>query len=292
VVKPAPAVVRAARLLDVFAARPRGVFSLTQLANAIDVSLPSALAILEALSRQGYVVRDPKQKTYRLGPALVAVGQAALVSHPAIEAAQQEATLLAREVSAECVGSMIGGDDIVFVATAGRPRSEAMPVRVGTRVPYRPPFGLAFVAWADEPGQQAWLDRGDLSAAKRRRLRAALDRVRTRGYVLGGANEARARFMNATRALETDVASIEARADASAALGELLDLVIAANADGPDGTSTAISAPVFDGDGQVALALTIQGYASALADDVIDVVAARVRASAALITKEIFGLAP
>ena len=60
-----------------------------------------------------------------------------------------EIELLAEEISAQCTGSVMMGEEIVAVMDAGRPRRMASISRVGTRVPYVAPFGAPFAAYAD-----------------------------------------------------------------------------------------------------------------------------------------------
>lgn len=75
--KPAPAVVRAAQILDHLAGRPTLPLSMTEIAEAVGVNPASTLAILQALTEAGYIVRHPRHKTYSIGPAMLITGHAA-----------------------------------------------------------------------------------------------------------------------------------------------------------------------------------------------------------------------
>jgi flavin reductase (DIM6/NTAB) family NADH-FMN oxidoreductase RutF/DNA-binding IclR family transcriptional regulator len=66
---------------------------------------------------------------------------------------------LAEDLDVECVASAVVGEDMVLVARAGTLRSERLPTAVGQRIPFEPPLGTAFVAWASEPARKAWFDR-------------------------------------------------------------------------------------------------------------------------------------
>jgi flavin reductase (DIM6/NTAB) family NADH-FMN oxidoreductase RutF/DNA-binding IclR family transcriptional regulator len=94
---------------------------------------------------------------------------------------------LAEELEVECVASAVVGDEMVLVARAGTLRSVRLPTAVGQRIPFEPPLGTAFVAWASEPARQAWFDR--LGSAKDGDTIAALERtladVRAAGYSVG-----------------------------------------------------------------------------------------------------------
>ncbi|HET7309821.1 MAG TPA: flavin reductase [Mycobacteriales bacterium] len=92
---------------------------------------------------------------------------------------------VAEELDVECVASAVVGEDMVLVARAGTLRSERLPTEVGQRIPFEPPMGTAFVAWASEPARKAWFDRLG-AAAKDDATVAALERtlaeVRAAGY--------------------------------------------------------------------------------------------------------------
>jgi flavin reductase (DIM6/NTAB) family NADH-FMN oxidoreductase RutF/DNA-binding IclR family transcriptional regulator len=91
---------------------------------------------------------------------------------------------LAEELDVECVASAIVGEDMVLVARAGTLRSERIPTAVGQRIPFEPPMGTAFVAWASEPARRAWLGRlgKDATPETLAMLEKTLDEVRTAGY--------------------------------------------------------------------------------------------------------------
>jgi flavin reductase (DIM6/NTAB) family NADH-FMN oxidoreductase RutF/DNA-binding IclR family transcriptional regulator len=85
---------------------------------------------------------------------------------------------LAEELDVECVASAVVGEDMVLVARAGTLRSERLPTAVGQRIPFEPPLGTAFVAWASEPARKAWFDRLG-AAAKDEATVASLERTLT-----------------------------------------------------------------------------------------------------------------
>src|SRR5262245_58621931 len=119
--RPAPAATRALAILDLLAANPDDVFTLAELGKRLDLSAGSAHAIVNAMAEAGYLVRHPTNRSYSLGPAVVAIGNAALDRHPVIAAARDEMKRLADDFDAECMASMPVGDEIVIVGRAGRP---------------------------------------------------------------------------------------------------------------------------------------------------------------------------
>jgi flavin reductase (DIM6/NTAB) family NADH-FMN oxidoreductase RutF/DNA-binding IclR family transcriptional regulator len=99
------------------------------------------------------------------------------------DAARPEMEALAEELDVECVASAVVKDEMVLVANAGTPRSQALPTRVGQRIPFLPPLGTAFVAWASEPARAAWLAKAPPD--QREALELTLDQVRRSGYSVG-----------------------------------------------------------------------------------------------------------
>ena len=79
-VKPALAASRSIRIIDFLSVHLGQPFSLTELARALGANFASTLQVLTALDEAGFVDRHPVHKTYTLGAALVAVGDAALAA--------------------------------------------------------------------------------------------------------------------------------------------------------------------------------------------------------------------
>ena len=94
---------------------------------------------------------------------------------------------LADELDAECVASAVVGEDMVLVARAGTLRTQRLPTAVGQRIPFEPPLGTAFVAWAPAAAREGWLRRlgRDASTETREVLERTLSEVRDAGYAIG-----------------------------------------------------------------------------------------------------------
>ena len=179
------AATRAMGVIDLLAAHPGEAFTLSEIARRLDVNLASTHAILGTLTASGHLSRHPRHRTFTLGPALVATGSAALVAHPAIEAAREAAGGLAADTALQATVTALAGDAVVFVASAGRQQPHGVDVRVGQRVPLVPPLGTVFYAWAPPEEVDAWLSRGRLAAPDGESLRAVLSTVRARGCSIG-----------------------------------------------------------------------------------------------------------
>ncbi|WP_243844288.1 helix-turn-helix domain-containing protein [Salinibacterium sp. ZJ454] len=259
--KPAPAVVRAMSTLNYLTAHPGVSFTLSDLCDALDVNAASLSALLLALSDAGYVTRHPRRKTYTLGPAGVALGHAAALQHPAIEAAADEMRELAN-LGNECVGTVATSGEILFVAIEGHPGAKSREAWVGQRIPMLPPFGQVFVAWSSKAEIDRWLGQpgeDESAALLRERIFASLERVREDGYVVGLANEPAEEVIALVDELtELDREGIRRR---------LLEAIPRQGADyisegiQPDDIYDVanLAVPVFDAEGTVAFAMTLTG---------------------------------
>ena len=170
--RPALAAARAVEVLNFLASHPGESFTLSELSRHLNLNMASGLSVLKALTDAGYVHRHHSHKTYSLGPALVAVGYAALARYQVIEIAVEEMRRLAADCDTECVASVVVGDEIVIVGASGRPRLEGADVRVGQRVPMIPPLGPIFLAWGEPAQVERWLE-DSRSASSRARGPAA-----------------------------------------------------------------------------------------------------------------------
>jgi DNA-binding IclR family transcriptional regulator len=291
--KPALSAARAARVLDFLSSHPTQVFSLAEIGRALDVNAPSVLSVLLALSEAGYVVRNPAHKTYGLGPALVALGHAALVHHPELGAASDELDLLAEEISAQCTGSVMMGEEIVAVMDAGRPRRMASLSWVGARVPYVAPFGAPFAAYADEERRLRWFGPAGRSTARRRRLSEALEEVRRRGYAAGRESAQREQLGEAlSRSLDAPQ-DAALRAEVRRLLDKLAEGFAVMHLRSNDVVDVStITVPVFSPVGDVVMIVTAAGFAAPMAGAAVRRIAGCMRASAETISQRAFGAMP
>lgn len=295
-VKPALAASRAVRVLDYLSLHPGQPRSLTEIANALEVSAASMLAVLGALTDAGYLVRHPAHKTYVIGPALVAVGHAAMTQHPLLPAAQHELELVADAIEAQCASSVVMGSDLVAVAVAGRPRRVVTWTRIGSRVPFGPPFGAPFAAFGSDADRRRWLSArvggSDMLDAQ---LVDALAVVRERGYAAGREDEVRERLGRALSALGDEPANERLRSEVQDLLGQQCEsfVVVNSNKRGTEPLDVShVTVPVFAPSGGVVMILTAGGFPQRLNGAAIEEVAASLQASAEVIAAQAFGPAP
>jgi flavin reductase (DIM6/NTAB) family NADH-FMN oxidoreductase RutF/DNA-binding IclR family transcriptional regulator len=167
---------------------------------------------------------------------------------------------LAQEVGLECLASATVSKKVVLLASADAPAGTYARSRIGHRTPLVAPVGATFVAWADDATVDGWLS--DVSPADRSRAVSALERVRNRQWSVVLGNKAYDQLevavgdvtrQGSAEQLEHSVESIISRIgveqfEPHLAESRLYDVRL-------------LSAPVFDADGRVVLALGLRGFA-------------------------------
>jgi DNA-binding IclR family transcriptional regulator len=264
--------VRALAILDFLAAHPTESFTLSELARELDINLASAHAVLGAMTDAGYLVRHPTHKTYRLGPSTMAVGHAALASHPVIGVAREEMQRLADETGLECLAAAPLDMELVAVARVG-PSDNARPlIEVGQRMPLVPPLGIMFLAWSSAERVDAWLHRisPDEQPGAADRYRSLLESARTLGYNVGVNQEGRTWPVPPVKE-DPGVLDLDP--------GQRYDVL-------------HIAATSFDHRGDVSLVINFAGFQQPLSVEEITELGLRLRRAAAFITQSVHGRAP
>jgi DNA-binding IclR family transcriptional regulator len=150
-----PPTQRVIAVLDFLARHPHDRFGLSDLARRLDLSKPTCLGIVSTLAESGYLVRDAQDKSYRLGPALIALGHTAQESMRVSPAARDELRrLCAASRTTAALSAVV--DDRITVLDLVAPPAVPPPVHVGQSYPFAPPVGLMFVLW-DDTAVAAWL---------------------------------------------------------------------------------------------------------------------------------------
>jgi len=280
-----PAVDRTVAVLNHLAASPMQRFSLSELARDLDLNKATAHALLATLVDVGYLVRHEDDKTYALGPALIALGNAALDAYPAATLAQGPMDRLSAEFDLECVASTAIAGEIVILASSGVPRPLGINVQPGLRLPLVPPLGTVFVAWSGSRDIDAWLNRlgPDASDGDLDRYRQALEVVRQRGFSVGLGGDEQQRLVES-------LSSPSGRERPPTAPGEEYALVELG--DSAPHTINHIGAPVFGPDGKVALALFLIGFRGQIRADEVPRYAERLVEEAMTVTRGLRGVVP
>jgi len=266
VARPALAATRALDIVSFLTEHPNEGFTMAQLTRALRLNQGSAHAILTTMTEQGFLVRHPEHRTFRLGPALVAVGEAAARANPIIGVAREELQALSDELGLAALASARAGAELRVLVRVG-PHVANGPARtVGQRYPLVPPLGVVLVAWSPPSVQEAWLAaRPDGVAADD--LVSLLVQVRERGYDVGGGGAAR----RALGAAAGQLADAPLDEDRVAQVRDRAGLVPRAS----DDDVALVAVPVLGPMGEAVLECVVHGFAAApTADEVARVVAA------------------
>lgn len=164
------------------------------------------------LADAGYLVRDPRSKAYTLGPALIALGQAAQRSFPSIQLSRGELERLHRRTGIACTATAVVGDDLVVIDRVGD-EDDATTGWRGRRTPLAAPFGALHVAWSAPEEITAWVEGAaeDGSEARRAELDELLAALRRQRYTVSPLDEAGGPLRGQLLELASDVGSDDLR---------------------------------------------------------------------------------
>lgn len=224
----------------------------------LDLSQGTAHAILKTLSDRGWVTRDPATKAFTLGPALTLIASGLDSDRPLTRIARTAVRRLAdaTEMAASVLERV--GDDLVITAFE-YPADLSTAVTPNERIPYAPPFGIAFAAWDTAEEQEAWIRRGAADdAGLHQRLHSVLIRARERGYDIDWMTPALSQAAQAIGTLSGTAIPHNLRS----VIDQLRVEFASADPLPDDSTRGAhpvatISAPVLDADNRIALVLAI-----------------------------------
>ncbi|WP_269618381.1 IclR family transcriptional regulator [Zhongshania sp. BJYM1] len=177
---------RALSILDLLMAHPQKSFGLTELTRTLNLNKATCHAILSTMITYGFLVQDEKNKQYRLGPSIVAAGNAAFAQFPVLEYARPELEKLTKELNIGCGVIGRSAKHLVLLANYGITNPLDFPFQLGLRLPNAGPLGAAFIAWSPAKNLEAWLQSAQLTdefdEKLDQRLRIAVIGIRARGF--------------------------------------------------------------------------------------------------------------
>jgi DNA-binding IclR family transcriptional regulator len=178
---------RALAILDLLMANPHQAFGLTEMTRRLNLNKATCHAILTTMANYGFLVQDPKTKAYRLGPSIIAAGNAAFAQFPVLEYARPELEALQNDLG---IGFAVTGRSkmhLVLLALYGRATPLIDSFQLGLRLPNTAPVAACFTAFSDAKYLEAWLTRahatrGGYNEKLDQKLRVSLIAIRARGY--------------------------------------------------------------------------------------------------------------
>lgn len=121
---------------------------LSTLAETTHVPKSTLFPIMSTLEDRGCVVRDEKQKTYRLGLTLWELGNTFLNQSDLLETAETHMERLANACEESVFLGLLDEDEVVYVRRAESPKLAVVVRKVGQRAPvYCTATGLAILAF-------------------------------------------------------------------------------------------------------------------------------------------------
>jgi DNA-binding IclR family transcriptional regulator len=223
--------------------------------------------------------------------SLVALPEADFITHLRLaDAARPPMERVAAELGTECLAIAPVDDQLVVLASAGAPSGGAEFTRVGQRIPFVPPIGAPFLAWADDAAVEVWLARAGrpLDDAERDQLAQLLARVRRRGWSLSlGGDDTERAHEQLQRAIDRySSGDRDSRGQVQRLATELAHRFDPPHDLDPSASYQVrlITVPVFAPDGSVPLALTLWGLPGPTTGADLHRQLDRVRAAASAIT--------
>ncbi len=190
-----PAVDQASRVLICLGRGPQFRMTLTEICREVDIYKSKGYSILNTLRQFGFVEKDPRTKTYSLGPGILFLSRHLLDHMDIRERVTPFLEELAVDTRSTALLGLISADQLFVVAKHEGNQDIGVTIRLGHRFHITSgAHGKAIVAFMPEGERKRILSRkrlffyGDPSRLDRERLEHELEACRTSGFSvdLGG----------------------------------------------------------------------------------------------------------
>jgi DNA-binding IclR family transcriptional regulator len=181
--RPSPQTERVAAIFDLLVQTNRVGYTLSDISKRLGVNRASCLHTLAALASTGYLIRDPADKRYYLGPAMAVAGRVAEEQFPALIEARPVMARLTAELGLSIIAFAPAGIYTRVVHyTWGE--SQRPPVRIGQLLYLRPPLGSLPAAFSGDAGIATWLAQRDtITGTEAVAYREKLAAIRRNGWM-------------------------------------------------------------------------------------------------------------
>lgn len=244
---------RVVDIIELLAERRGSTTRLSDIVHALGLNQATAYVILKELDEMGWVTRNPADKTFSVGAALVRlagrIDQAPSIAHAARAAASAAATDTGYAAS---VSERVGDSLVITAFIAGS--DDQWSLSAGDRVPFAAPFGPAYAAWEPADERRVWIQRSGVnSPAFEARLEEHLEETRHHGFSVERMSPDMVSAIPVMTRLQMDAQSDSVRDHLNEVL---LEITGAPRASGKLGSRQrqyvgAITAPIFNQLGRV-----------------------------------------
>jgi DNA-binding IclR family transcriptional regulator len=259
--------------VDLLTERDERGATLTEIARHVGQTPAACVHVLAALVTTGFVVRQPSDRRYHLGPGLIEPGRVAARRFPSRDVTRAAIEDLTRATGYPVFAFRREAGHARLVDVVWELRRPAPAMRIGDLLPIEPPLGSVFVAWSGPEALEQWL-RGSPSTS-RDRLRARVDLARRLGFVVE---------LRPPLPLVQELARLVARGQdlrraerVRASLPGIEDYLLDAVEPAAAYEVTTISVPVRGPSGTVDLALNLLGFADSTPGDELLALGAQAR---------------
>ena len=178
---------RALAILDLLMANPQQAFGLTEMTRRLNLNKATCHAILTTMANYGFLVQHPKTKAYRLGPSIIAAGNAAFAQFPVLEYARPELESLQSDLDIGFAVTARSKLHLVLLALYGRATPLIDSFQLGLRLPNTAPVAACFTAFSPAKQLEEWLtraheSRGEYNEKLDQKLRVSVIGIRARGF--------------------------------------------------------------------------------------------------------------
>ena len=149
---------RAARILKVLGTGSSRM-GVTEIAERLGLAKGTAYGLLRTLEAQELIEQDPETDKYRLGPAMLQLGNAFLDNHELRARSLLWADSLASRVGEAVRVGVLHGSNVLIVHHVFRPDNSVQILEVGASIPWHAcALGKAIAAYRPEAARRALLD--------------------------------------------------------------------------------------------------------------------------------------
>lgn len=183
------AILRAVRLLKALSRTGREV-TLVELSSAVELTKTTAHRLLAALESEGLVVRNSARNTYRLGPAVIAMGVHALRTSDLRATVRPSLNFLAEKTGETATLEILSDNQMLILDEVSGRHLVSVSVEIGTRWPlHATSTGKAVLAFLPDDERRSFLRQplAEYSAAtltRSRDLNRELERIRKTGFAI------------------------------------------------------------------------------------------------------------